>query len=91
MSELKKIAKLCRISIPDSESLVYEDYFKSITAYIEQIAQLEIDDDILPLVNPFEGTMSLREDEPKKWDKYKEAIKESPQSEGSLFEVPPVL
>ncbi len=90
MREIKQIARLSRLSFSEKELSLYEDFFKRLLEFVDQVSEVEVGSE-KPLVNPFRGATKFRGDEIEVWSKGKSVVKQAPSSEGASFKVPPVL
>ena len=90
MTEVEKTAKLAQLLLSEEEVLQYSSFFKEALEFASKVSEIDTQG-VKPLVTPFQEPIYLREDEPKIWEKRKQALEEAPELEGSLFKVPPVL
>lgn len=89
-ADLKKVAHLARLQIDDAELAKYQQQFKAILEYFEQISKVDTKS-VEPMVTPTDIHQHLRPDVAEKWSGAEAALANAPERTGNLFKVPPVV
>lgn len=88
--DVKKIAHLARLSVPENDSAINPTQLSSILQFIEQLSQVDTTH-VEPLAHPLDISQRLRPDiitEPNLRDTYQQI---APQVEAGLYLVPKVI
>lgn len=89
--ELEYLAELSRLKFSDEEILLFSDQIQKILSYIKQIDSISTED-VLPLFNPNNEEIRLREDKVESNKASTEdCLKNSNDIQGQLFKIPPVF
>jgi aspartyl-tRNA(Asn)/glutamyl-tRNA(Gln) amidotransferase subunit C len=88
--DLKKVAKLARLSLKPQELETYQSQFSAILDYFEQIASIDTKG-LEPLITPTDFSQHLRTDENIPGEGAEAALANAPERSGNLFRVPPVV
>lgn len=88
--EIKKIAKLARIRLEDSEVEEFSGKLNSILDWVEQLQEVDTDD-VQPMAGVGEATLRLREDVVNDGDINKDVMSNAPSPEFGCFVVPKVI
>ncbi len=88
--DVKKIAELARLEIPESELDKFTGQMNQILEFMGRLNAINTDSieptsHAIPIVNAF------REDVVKESDVLKKVLQEAPEAEGNLFKVPKVI
>ena len=89
-NQVKKVAKLSRISVDDKKAKKLAGDLNSIFDFIEKLNELKTDQ-IKPLTSIAETSLKLRNDEIKSQNMREEIIKNSPEKNEDYFVVPKVI
>ena len=88
--EVKKLAALTKLSIPDDEMDKYSQQLSEILDYISQLENVDTSD-VEPLLNVLDQVNDPKPDEPHPSISQKLALKNAPKVKGEFFEVPEVI
>lgn len=88
--DVKKIAKLARLSLSDKEIDVTLDKLNDVFGLIKQMNEIDATG-VEPMSHPGEMSLRLREDEVTETDHRDEYQKNAPQVQDGLFLVPKVI
>ena len=88
--EVRKIAELAKLKIPDEKLDRYTNELNSILDYMGKLNELDTSE-VEPLLHPLEGTNVFREDELRPSIETEEALKNAPDRTESHFKVPKVI
>ncbi|WP_428393554.1 Asp-tRNA(Asn)/Glu-tRNA(Gln) amidotransferase subunit GatC [Lichenicoccus sp.] len=87
---VRKIARLARISIADSEVRPLQDELNGILGWIEQLSEVDVDG-VIPLVGVEQTALRLREDVVQADASVDRVLSNAPDREGPFFAVPKVV
>lgn len=87
---IKKLCKLAKISITESEAEAQKIQLQKILGYFDQISAIDTNN-VEPMVTPIELESHLRADEAQAEVSVDEILKNAPDKSGNLFKVPPVI
>lgn len=88
--DVKKLAALARLSIPEEELARFAKEFESILTYISQIDGLKVGKDAKPV--PLQRNVFREDGEPHEKGKHTEAlVKQFPDKEGNALKVRQVI
>ncbi len=88
--DVRKVAKLARLELPDEEIDVYADQLKKILGYVEQLEKVNTKD-ISPTTRAVEVVNVLREDTIESTNIRNQLLDLAPSREGNFFKVPKIL
>ncbi len=90
MIDVRKVASLARLTMTDEELDQNQKKMTAILEHFEKIRAINTDN-VEPLVTPSEIEFIFREDNVVQEIKPEDALRNAPESMGSLFRVPPVV
>jgi len=90
IDQVKKVAKLSRLDLSDSDLAVMAKQLTAILEYVDQLGELNTDD-VEPLAHPLPLQNAFRADENKPSLPVEEALRNAPARSGNFFAVPAVL
>ena len=88
--DVRKVAKLARLEIPDDQLEIYTSQLEKILAYVAQLEEVETDD-VSPTTRAVEVVNVVRDDKVKTSNVREELLDQAPHREGSFFRVPKIL
>ncbi len=88
--EIKKIAKLAKLSMPENESKEFAEQLSGALKHFEQMTKINTDG-IEPLVTPTQIEHFLRPDQAVQEISADKMVENAPEKIGNLFKVPPVV
>ncbi|MFQ3544242.1 Asp-tRNA(Asn)/Glu-tRNA(Gln) amidotransferase subunit GatC [Halobacillus rhizosphaerae] len=88
--EVKHVAHLARLAITEDEADKFTKQLDDIITYAEQLNELDTEG-VEPTTHVLDLKNVLRKDEPKKWIKKEDALKNAPDQKDGQFKVPSVL
>ncbi len=88
--DVKKVAKLARLEIPDELVEVYADQLEQILDYVSQLEQINTTN-IPPTTRAVEVVNVLREDVVENSNIRDELLELGPKTEGEFYRVPKIL
>ncbi len=89
--DVRKVANLARLALPDDQIETYTGQLEKILGYIDQLEQVDTLG-IPPTTRAVEVTNVFREDNVKKVSPVREELLDlAPQREGDFFRVPKIL
>ena len=89
-NDVRKVAQLARLELPEDEVLAYADQLQEILGYIEQLQKVDTSD-IAPTTRAVEVVNVLREDFAELTENREELLDLAPNREGDFFRVPKIL
>jgi len=89
-NDVRKVAKLARLEIPDDQVETYTSQLEKILACVTQLEEVETDD-VPPTTRAVEVVNVVREDSVKASNMREELLDQAPQREGNFFRVPKIL
>ncbi|MFQ5806343.1 MAG: Asp-tRNA(Asn)/Glu-tRNA(Gln) amidotransferase subunit GatC [Phycisphaerae bacterium] len=89
-AEVRRVAKLSRLSLSDEEIRLFAGQLANILAYMQQIESLNTEG-VEPLAHALPVTNVLREDESREGFTNEQALANAPETERDCFRVPAVL
>ena len=89
-NDVRKVAKLARLEIPDDQVEIYTSQLEKILAYVAQLEEVETND-VSPTTRAVEVVNVAREDLVKTSTVREELLDQAPQREGNFFRVPKIL
>lgn len=90
IDEVRKVAKLARLEIPEAELPAMAEQLNRIFTYVDQLQQVNTDG-IEPLAHPLPVQNVFRDDVPHTSLKPDEALQNAPARAGDYFRVPAVF
>ncbi len=88
--DVKHVAKLARLTLSDEELEVMTGQLDNILSYVDKLEELDTSN-IKPTSHVFAVSNAFREDEVRESLTQDEAVKNGPQQNGELFQVPRVI
>ena len=88
--EIKKLAALSKLSIPDDEMDKYSQELSDILDYVSQLENVDTCN-VEPLLNVLDQVNDSKPDEPQPSITQKLALKNAPKRNGEFFQVPEVI
>ena len=88
--DVRKVAKLARLQIPENEIEIYTSQLEKILGYVAQLEKVQTDD-IPPTTRAVEVINVVREDLIDQTKIREELLDQAPQREGDFFRVPKIL
>jgi len=88
--KIKKVAKLAKIKLTDSEVTTFNEQFISIAQIIQKLQQVDTSN-ITPINNPSQATSLMREDIVTDGNYVKDILTNSPKHAFNCFVVPKVI
>lgn len=89
-AQVRKVARLARLKIPDSAIPAYTAKLNSIIGFVEQLGEVNTDG-IEPLANVSEISLTLREDKVTEGGQPQAVLANAPESLEGFFVVPKVV
>ena len=89
-SEVKKVAKLARLELDDSEIQNHSEQLEKILSYIEQLNKINTED-IPCTTRAIEVVNVFRKDEKKDFKNSEELLELAPSRENKFFKVPKII
>lgn len=90
LEDVKKVAKLARLAIPEAELPRFTKQLDSILEYVEQLKQADVEG-VEPMAHAVRLTNVLRPDEPQPALPTEVALQNAPDTDGPFFKVPKVI
>ena len=88
--EVKKVAKLARLELNESEINQHAEQLEKILEYIKQLEKINTED-ILCTTRAIEVVNVLRKDEKKDYNNSEEILDLAPSRENKFFKVPKII
>ena len=89
-NDVRKVAQLARLELPEDEVITYADQLQEILGYIEQLQKVDTTG-IPPTTRAVEVVNVLREDCAELTETREELLDLAPNREGDFFRVPKIL
>jgi len=89
-NDVRKVAQLARLELPEDEVITYADQLQEILGYIEQLQKVDTNG-IPPTTRAVEVVNVLREDFAELTETREELLDLAPNREGDFFRVPKIL
>tara|TARA_B100001250_G_C19526312_1_gene668257 strand:+ start:447 stop:734 length:288 start_codon:yes stop_codon:yes gene_type:complete len=89
-SDVKKVATLSRIDIPDNDLETFTSQLKKILDYIEQLNSIDTEN-INPTTRAVEVVNSFRDDIVEQTNVREDLLDNAPEREGEFYKVPKIL
>ena len=88
--DVRKVAKLARLNLPDDKIATYTGQLESILGYVSQLEQVDTTG-VPETTRAVEVTNVTRQDEINPTPVREEILNQAPQREGDFFRVPKIL
>jgi aspartyl-tRNA(Asn)/glutamyl-tRNA(Gln) amidotransferase subunit C len=88
--DVRKVAKLARLELPDDTIATYTWQLERILDYVDQLQAVDTEG-VLPTTRAVEVVNATREDTVVNTDVRQELLDQAPQREGDFFRVPKIL
>jgi aspartyl-tRNA(Asn)/glutamyl-tRNA(Gln) amidotransferase subunit C len=85
------VAKLARLSLTDDQADQAAGHLGSILNYVDQLAQVEVAEDIEPFFGATESVNAVRDDVVRPSMDRETILENAPDSDGEFYRVPPVF
>jgi len=87
---VRRIAKLARIALDDSQAAAMEQELNALLAWVEQLQEVNVEG-VQPMTSVVEQRLKMREDVVSDGGYADDLLKNAPQAEGHFFVVPKVV
>ena len=88
--DVRKVAKLARLDLPDDTIATYTGQLERILDYVDQLQAVDTEG-VLPTTRAVEVVNAMREDTVVATDVRQDLLDQAPQREGDFFRVPKIL
>ena len=88
--DVRKVAQLARLDLPDDKIATYTEQLEKILAYVAQLEEIDTSN-VKPTTRAVEVVNVTRTDEVSATPVRKELLNLAPQREGDFFRVPKIL
>ena len=88
--DVRKVAKLARLDLPDDTIATYTGQLERILDYVDQLQAVDTEG-VLPTTRAVEVVNATREDTVVATDVRQDLLDQAPQREGDFFRVPRIL
>ncbi|MDG1061172.1 MAG: Asp-tRNA(Asn)/Glu-tRNA(Gln) amidotransferase subunit GatC [Synechococcus sp. cluster3_bin.96] len=88
--DVRKVAKLARLDLPDDTIATYTGQLERILDYVDQLQAVDTEG-VLPTTRAVEVVNATREDTVVDTDVRQDLLDQAPQREGDFFRVPKIL
>jgi len=88
--DVEHVAHLARLNLSEDELQTMTGQLDNILSYVDKLEELDTSD-VLPTSHVFSVTNAFREDVEKESLSQEEAVKNGPQQNGEMFQVPRVI
>ena len=89
-SDVRKVAKLARLELPDDQIETYTTQLEEILSYIDQLQEIDTKD-VIPTTRAVEVVNAMREDLVEVNSSREDILNQAPHREGDFFRVPKIL
>ncbi len=89
-SDVRKVAKLARLEIPEDQIEAYTEQLEEILSYVDQLQEIDTEN-VLPTTRAVEVVNAMREDLVEVNCSREDLLNQSPHREGDFFRVPKIL
>ena len=89
-SDVRKVAKLARLELPEDQIEIYTDQLQEILSYVDQLQEIETQN-IQPTTRAVEVVNAMREDFVEDNNSREDLLDLAPHREGDFFRVPRIL
>ena len=90
LADVRKVAKLSRLELPDDQIEMYTTQLEKILTYVEQLQSIDTEN-IVPTTRAVEVVNVLREDTVRNTSDRDEILDQAPHRDGDFFRVPRIL
>jgi aspartyl-tRNA(Asn)/glutamyl-tRNA(Gln) amidotransferase subunit C len=90
LDQVRHVAKLSRLAIPDAQLPVFTEQLESILEYVEQLKQANVDG-VEPMAHAVRLTNVLRDDVVQPALTPEQVLANAPDTDGPFFKVPKVI
>tara|TARA_B100000700_G_scaffold224199_1_gene247225 strand:- start:308 stop:595 length:288 start_codon:yes stop_codon:yes gene_type:complete len=89
-SDVRKVAHLARLELPDDQIETYTAQLEDILSYVDQLQEIDTQN-ISPTTRAVEVVNAMREDIVKVNSSREDILNQAPHREGDFFRVPKIL
>ena len=89
-SDVRKVAQLARLELPENQIETYTEQLEEILSYVDQLQEIDTEN-IPPTTRAVEVVNAMREDLVEVNCSREDLLNQAPQREGDFFRVPKIL
>ena len=89
-SDVRKVAQLARLQLPEDQIETYTEQLEEILSYVDQLQEIDTEN-IAPTTRAVEVVNAMREDLVEVNCSREDLLNQSPHREGDFFRVPKIL
>ena len=89
-SDVRKVAQLARLELPDDQIETYTEQLEEILSYVDQLQKIDTEN-IPPTTRAVEVVNAMREDLVEVNSSREDLLNQAPHREGDFFRVPKIL
>ena len=89
-SDVRKVAQLARLELPEDQIETYTEQIEEILSYVDQLQEIDTEN-IPPTTRAVEVVNAMREDIVKVNCSREDLLNQAPSREGDFFRVPKIL
>ena len=89
-SDVRKVAKLARLELPEDQILTYTKQLEDILSYVDQLQKIDTKN-VPPTSRAVEVVNAMREDSVEVNCSREDILNQAPHREGDFFRVPKIL
>ena len=89
-SDVRKVAQLARLELPEAQIEIYTEQLKEILSYVDQLQEIDTEN-IPPTTRAVEVVNAMREDLVEVNCSREDILNQAPQREGDFFRVPRII
>ena len=89
-SDVRKVAQLARLELPDDQIEIYTDQIEEILSYVDQLQEIDTKN-VSPTTRAVEVVNAMREDLVDVKCLREDILNQAPHREGDFFRVPKIL
>ena len=89
-SDVRKVAKLSRLELPEDQIQTYTKQLEEILSYVDQLQEIDTEN-IPPTTRAVEVVNAMREDIVEVSCSREDLLNQAPQREGDFYRVPKIL
>ena len=89
-SDIRKVAQLARLELPENQIEIYTSQLEEILSYIDQLQEIDTQN-IPPTTRAVEVVNAMREDLVENNCSREDILNQAPHREGEFFRVPKIL
>ena len=90
LSDVRKVAKLARLELPEDQIQTYTSQLEEILAYVDQLQEIDTKN-VPPTTRAVEVVNAMREDLVEANCSREDILNQAPHREGDFFRVPKIL